>query len=187
MMKVLNGDWPADSLVTYTRSLTGKPTTINFQKSLFSLDRFKLSDIVSAEIVTADNHMSVGKKIGWGIAGGLLLGPVGAIIGGVAGGNNKEQVVAVVFRDGRKALIRGKTKELEPVVSAGFDWGTRGSAVPPPSESAVQWEADEPSEEIQPEPASFNRPPPENIVARRAVAEQNRAPTGPVFGRRVKF
>src|SRR5450631_4033455 len=121
-MKIIAGDWPANSAVALKKNFFGTITSVMIQKSAFSFDYIPLTDIRSAEVVTVDNHMSIGRKIGWGIAGALVLGPVGAAIGGVAGGNMKEQVVAVVFKDGRKALLRGKPKHLEPIIVAGFNW-----------------------------------------------------------------
>jgi hypothetical protein len=55
------------------------------QKSSFSHDKLLLSDIQSAELVADDKRWSVGRKIGWGIAGAVVLGPLGAVLGGVAG------------------------------------------------------------------------------------------------------
>lgn len=125
-MKVLAGDWPPDSNVTFKKSFTGKIKTILIQKSVFSFDKIPFSDISAAEIVTDENRMSVGRKLGWGIGGALLLGPVGAVIGAVAGGNMKEQAVAIVFKDGRKVMLKGKRKELEPIIAAGYQWGGEG-------------------------------------------------------------
>lgn len=122
MMKLLSGDWPADSPVVIKKSFTGSIKGIMFQKGLFSYDTIPMSEIKIAELVTAENSMSIGKKLGWGIAGAVLLGPIGAIIGGVAGGNSKTRIVAVSFSDGRKALIKGSAKEVEPLIAAGFKW-----------------------------------------------------------------
>lgn len=119
MMKVLAGDWPVDANVTFRAGTSG---ALSFQKSTFSFDHVALSEIESAELVTEDKRMSVGGKLGWGIAGALLLGPIGAVIGGVAGGNKNEKIVAVVFRDGRKALLKAKAKEAEKLLAIAYQW-----------------------------------------------------------------
>lgn len=123
MMKVLAGDWPVDSNVTFKKGFSGKIKTIMIQKGVFSFDKIPFDEISGAEIVTDENRMSVGRKLGWGIGGALVLGPLGAVIGAVAGGNMKEQAVAVVFKDGRKVMLKGKRKELEPIIAAGYQWG----------------------------------------------------------------
>lgn len=122
MMKVLAGDWPPDCNVNFKKSMSGKIKTIMIQKSTFSFDKIPIEDIKSAEIVTDENRASVGRKLGWGVGGAILLGPVGAVIGALAGGNMKEQAVAITFKDGRKVMLKGKRKELEPIVAAGYVW-----------------------------------------------------------------
>lgn len=129
-MKVIGGDWPANSAVALKKGFSGKITSVAIQRSAFSFDTYQMSDIRSAEVVTADNHMSVGRKIGWGVAGAVVLGPLGAAIGAVAGGNMKEQVAAIVFKDGRRALIRGNLKHLEPILAAGFNWNESTDTLP---------------------------------------------------------
>lgn len=119
MIKNLGGSWPLNTNVVVTNQRLG------FQKSAFSFDYVPLSEIKSAELVAADQHMSVGRKLGWGVAGALVAGPIGAAIGGLAAGNMKEQTVAVLFNDGRKAMLNGKPKELALILAAGFDWKSR--------------------------------------------------------------
>ena len=66
---------------------------------MFSFEKIPIENIKFSEVVTDENRASVGRKLGWGIGGAVLLGPVGAVIGATAGGNMKEQAVAVVFKD----------------------------------------------------------------------------------------
>lgn len=120
MLKILAGDWPADGNVTFKKGFSGQIKEVLLQKGSFSFDHLTLADIAKAEIVTAENRMSVGGKLGWGVAGAVLLGPVGAVIGGIAGGNAKVRVLAVEFRDGRKVVVKGKPKEIEPLLAAGY-------------------------------------------------------------------
>lgn len=92
------------------------------QTGTFSFEKLPIQDIKSAELVTNENHMSVGRKLGWGIGGALLLGPIGAAIGAIAGGNMKDQIVAIVLKDGRKLMVKGGKKEIAPILAAGYQW-----------------------------------------------------------------
>ena len=67
------------------------------------LDRIELLDEESVKRLTG--------TAGWGIAGAVLLGPLGALGGILLGGNKKEIAFAAYLKDGRKfmAVTDGKT------------------------------------------------------------------------------
>ncbi len=119
-MKVLAGDWDTGINVAIKKTMFGKIVGLMFQKSAFGFETIPFNQLASAEVVTEDNHMSVGRKLGWGVGGALLLGPVGAVIGAVAGGNMKGRVIAVSFRDGRKVLIDADAKAAKLILAAGM-------------------------------------------------------------------
>lgn len=177
-MKVLNGDWPAGSNAFCQGSL------LHIHKSLFSTDKMLLAEIASAQVVTSENSGTLGKSLGWGVAGALLLGPVGAIIGGVAASRSQDQVVAVVFKDGRKVLLHGKPKDLRAITAAGFQWAI-------PTTAPVEQAPSEPSAEESPATTnaqtdalieSYRRPAPDLAPSPRLTGNSGRPAT--VFGRR---
>jgi hypothetical protein len=61
-------------------------------------------EIQTLEVATEETIKRMGGAIGWGLAGGLVLGPVGALAGVLAGGRGKSITFICQFRDGRKFL-----------------------------------------------------------------------------------
>ena len=90
------------------------------ERTLGKEEMISLSEIKSAMIVDNDKHWAFGRNAGWGLAGAVTLGPLGLLAGTLLTGNVKEQVVAVGFKDGRKAVISGKKNKLAPIVASGF-------------------------------------------------------------------
>ena len=76
--------------------------------------------ISSIDIVTEDNKKSVLAKAGWGTVGLAALGPLGLLAGVFGGGNRSQRVVSLVLKDGRKALISGKSKEVQELLVMGY-------------------------------------------------------------------
>ncbi len=119
-MKVLAGDWKADSPIAIKKSFLGKPVALLMPKGTFSFETIHLRDLTSMEIVTEENKASIAGKLGWGAAGLVVLGPLGLLAGVLGGGNKRDRVMAISFRDGRKALVKGQAKEAEMLMAAAF-------------------------------------------------------------------
>jgi hypothetical protein len=119
-MKVLAGDWKAESPIAIKKSLLGKPVALLMPKGVFSFETVALRDVATLEIVTEDNQASIAGKLGWGAAGLVVLGPLGLLAGVLGGGNKRDRVMALSTRDGRKALIKGQAKEAEMLIAAAY-------------------------------------------------------------------
>lgn len=119
-MKVLAGDWKADSPIAIKKSFLGRPVALLMPKGTFSFETLQLRDVASLDIVTEDNKASIAGKLGWGAAGLVVLGPLGLLAGVLGGGNKRDRIMAISTRDGRKALIKGHVKEAEMLMAAAF-------------------------------------------------------------------
>lgn len=62
------------------------------------------SQIEKLELATEESVVSIGGAAGWGIAGSVLLGPIGLLAGLVLGGKGKDVTFICVFKDGRKFM-----------------------------------------------------------------------------------
>ncbi len=120
-MKVLAGDWKAESPIAIKKSFLGKPVALLIPKGVFSFETIALGDVATLEIVTEDNQASIAGKLGWGAAGLVVLGPLGLLAGVLGGGNKRDRVMALSTRDGRKALIKGHAKEAEMLIAAAYE------------------------------------------------------------------
>jgi uncharacterized membrane protein len=120
MITVLAGDWHKDGGVVIRRSLFGKPKALWMPTSTFRHESIPVTQVGSVELVTEDNKASVLGKAAWGAAGGLLLGPLGLVVGALAGGNKRVRLASIVFKDGRKALVQCKPDELKVLLSIAY-------------------------------------------------------------------
>ena len=63
---------------------------LNYSTGFFSTADYKIMDnLVSITPITEENKKSFIGKAGWGLVGGLALGPVGMLAGLLAGGNKQ--------------------------------------------------------------------------------------------------
>lgn len=65
---------------------------------------FKHNDIKSVEMASQASSKKIDGAIGYGLAGALVLGPVGAAAGVMLAGEEKEITFLTTFKDGRKIL-----------------------------------------------------------------------------------
>ena len=112
--EVLGGDFPKGSKVD--KGWSG----IKVSFPLFSGSEEITDNIEKVELITEENQKKFLGAAGLGLAGGLLLGPVGAIAGLLAGGRSKEVCFACYLKDGRKFLAKGDTKTYQAVLAKTF-------------------------------------------------------------------
>lgn len=83
----------------YPRKVISLKTKDGFYK-----EKILISDIQKLEICSDENAINFGKSLGSGLAGSILLGPAGFVVGALLGGKSKNVTFSCVFNDGRKFL-----------------------------------------------------------------------------------
>lgn len=66
---------------------------------------FDETNIKDIEVITQDKSKDVGSSVARGLAGGILLGPVGLLAGAMLGKNSNINMVTITFTDGQKSLV----------------------------------------------------------------------------------
>lgn len=86
----------------------------------FFREKVKLADIEAVEVASEEAVIRVGGAIGWGVAGAVLLGPVGLLAGLVAGSRGKAVTFVCKLKDGRKFLASAPSKVFIELQAATF-------------------------------------------------------------------
>lgn len=86
---------------------------------LFQLtgDRVDADDIASIEVANEDSVKKVGGALGWGVAGAVLMGQLGAVAGLILGGNKKEVTFVAELSHNRKIMATLPSKDYISLVS----------------------------------------------------------------------
>jgi hypothetical protein len=100
------GDWADNSTATFSFG------SFQFMTSKFppKFEGVAGDQLEMVDIATEDNVKKLAGSVGWGIAGGVVFGPVGALAGLILGGKKKEVTFVAVFKDGRKVLATADSK-----------------------------------------------------------------------------
>lgn len=79
-----------------------------------------LDKLQSVEMANEESVKKVGGTVGWGVAGAVVLGPVGLLAGLLLGGKGKEVTFVAKFKDGRKMLATTDSKTYTKLQAAVF-------------------------------------------------------------------
>lgn len=86
----------------------------------FFRETIELDELESVEMASEEAVKRLGGTVGWGLAGGVLLGPVGLLAGLLAGGRGKDVTFVCKLKDGRKFLATGPSKVFTELSAALF-------------------------------------------------------------------
>ena len=86
----------------------------------FAGETIPLTDLETVDVASEEAVKKLGGTVGWGVAGAVLLGPVGLLAGLLAGGRKKEVTFVARFRDGRKLLATADNKTFIQIQAAAF-------------------------------------------------------------------
>ena len=114
-IKVLAGDFLEGSGTFNFGSLVLKTS-----KHPFAGEAISISQLSEVEIATEESVKKIGGTVGWGIAGGLILGPVGLLAGLLMGGRGKEVTFVAKFSDGQRLMATTDYKTFTKLKAAVF-------------------------------------------------------------------
>lgn len=83
-------------------------------------EHISLSRLETVEAATEESVKRLGGTVGWGLAGAVVLGPVGLLAGLLAGGKKKRVTFIAVLDDGRKFMATGSHKDYIKMRAATF-------------------------------------------------------------------
>lgn len=86
----------------------------------FMGENISASQLEAIDIASEENVKKIGGTAGWGLVGGVLLGPVGLLAGLLAGGRKKDVTFIAKFKDGRKLLATTNQKTYTKIQAAVF-------------------------------------------------------------------
>lgn len=81
---------------------------------------YSAPDVISVEIANEESVKRAGGTVGWGVAGAVLLGPVGLLAGLLIGGRGKDVTFVATFKDGKKVLATTDSKTYTKVLAMAF-------------------------------------------------------------------
>jgi hypothetical protein len=83
-------------------------------------EKIPLSQLEAVKVASEEAVKRFGKTVGWGIAGGVLLGPVGLLAGLLEGGKGKNITFVCKLKDGRKFMATALSKVFIALSAAAF-------------------------------------------------------------------
>jgi len=94
--------------------------TLFTQQHPFMGETIVATELEAVDVASEENVKKIGGTAGWGVAGGVLLGPVGLLAGLLIGGRKKEVTFVARFKDGRKLLASTDQKTYTKIQAAVF-------------------------------------------------------------------
>ena len=79
-----------------------------------------MSDLDTVDVASEESVKRLGGTIGWGVAGAVLLGPIGLLAGLLVGGQRKNVTFVARFQDGRRMLGTIDAKAYTNMLAAVF-------------------------------------------------------------------
>jgi hypothetical protein len=86
-------------------------------QGLLNRDKVAILDVVEIDIATEESVKRIAGTVGWGVAGAVILGPVGLLAGLLLGGKKKEVTFIAKFNSGEKMLATTDVKTYKTLLS----------------------------------------------------------------------
>lgn len=113
-IKILAGDFPSGNC-----DYTSGEFNFGFLKK-------NISDkaLETVEIATEESVKRIGGTVGWGVAGAVILGPVGLLAGLLLGGKGKDITFVAKFKNGKKFMASTDSKTFTKLQAVTFKKNT---------------------------------------------------------------
>ena len=86
----------------------------------YKVKKYRIDDVEEVDEASEENVKRLGGTVGWGVAGAVILGPVGLLAGLIAGGRGKNVTFVCKFKDGTKMLGTTSSKTFTKIMAARF-------------------------------------------------------------------
>jgi hypothetical protein len=86
----------------------------------FLREKVTLDQLQAVEVASEESVKRFAGTVGWGIAGGLILGPVGLLAGLIAGGKGKNVTFICKLKDGRTFMATAPSRTFTELSAAVF-------------------------------------------------------------------
>ena len=113
---LLAGDWGKGGNAQFTSNVFILPVPNSWGKR----ENINVAQVLELSVATEENLKKMAGSVGWGLVGGLALGPIGLVAGLLAGGRKKEVTFICKFKDGRKILAKADNKVFEKIQAGCF-------------------------------------------------------------------
>ena len=121
MFEIHAGDFKACKDNQYLPGPPGKPGTMLLKSpGKFLREKVGTDQIAELDVASEESVKRLGGTVGWGIAGGVLLGPVGLLAGLIAGGRGKDVTFVCKLKDGRKFMATAHSDVYTKITAALF-------------------------------------------------------------------
>lgn len=110
----------AGDFIKGTGDLVFNALVLKTAQHAFVGESIPLNKLETVEPASEESVKKIGGTIGWGVAGSLVLGPVGLLAGLLLGGKKKEVTFVARFKDGRKLMATTDSATYTKIKAAVF-------------------------------------------------------------------
>jgi hypothetical protein len=111
------GDFPVGVAVLHSgQILLPREETDGFQTKTVAI-----ADLDELEVASEESVKRLSGTLGWGVAGVLILGPVGLLAGLLEGGKRMEVTFVAKFKDGRRMLGAADSQIYKTMLASTFN------------------------------------------------------------------
>ncbi len=141
-MWIIGGDFGDNAKPVIQTNFSNQITAILIPTTLFGKPHtIRPSHLASVDMVTDENKVSILGACGWGIAGTLIAGPIGAVVGSLLGGKKDVHTILVTLVDQRRFLATCSPAEYKQLLAATITPRPSAPTARRPTPEKLDWSA----------------------------------------------